>query len=502
MSENKAYDSNFCGSIPVHQINLIQPYGYLIVLDKKDYKIVQASENIKDVFGIAAEELVGTLFIDLLDTSDKKLLNDRFEKDQSDNFSLRLTTKHKKNIIIQTHAKPDYLIIEAEQTPRNAERLFTDVFQDLSFSMSAINGQTNLAAVCEAAVQQLQRISGFDSVLLYRFDEDWNGTVIAEVVGEGMTSYKGLKFPASDIPKQVRQLYLTNPFRMIPQREYTPIRLYPVINPVTHSLIDLSDCNLRSVAGVHIEYMRNMDIKSSMSIRIIKDEQLWGLISCHHKTDHFISYEVRASFELLSNVISQKIASILDKEEYTASQRMIEVRSKLIDQIYAADNWMRSITSEETNLLTLLNSTGAAIVYKGRMVTIGDVPAEEDVNNLIYWLQAKNIKRIYSVASLSAVNEYAVNYIACGSGIIVLPIDTDNGDFIIGFRPEVIRSVEWGGNPNEAIQFEPDKKHYHPRNSFQKWKEEVKNTAIAWNDQELAIAEDFRSYVFEYLVKK
>jgi len=130
------------------------------------------------------------------------------------------------------------------------------------------------------------------------------------------------------------------------------------------------------------------------------------------------------------------------------------------------------------------------------------VPDKTDIENVLYWLQAKEVQKVYAVTNLSEVNEMAEAFTDVGSGIIVLPIDADKGDFIVGFRPEFVQTVEWGGNPNEAINFEPNGKNYHPRNSFRKWKEEVKNSSLAWSEQELEVAEDFRNYVFEYLLRK
>ncbi|WP_114941825.1 GAF domain-containing protein, partial [Mucilaginibacter endophyticus] len=159
----------------------------------------------------------------------------------------------------------------------------------------------------QAAVHELRRITGFDGIMMYRFDEDWNGTVIAEEKdAPELEHYLGHTFPGSDVPRQARDLYLKNSYRLIPDRDFTPVRLYPVMNPVTNTFIDLSDCNLRGVAAVHLEYLKNMNVQASMSIRVIDNGKLWGLIACHHVRPHYLSFETGAVCEMLSSVISNR----------------------------------------------------------------------------------------------------------------------------------------------------------------------------------------------------
>ncbi len=498
----KNFDSDFCGSLPLHQINMIQAYGYLLVLEREDLKIIQASENVNEIFGLGVQQLVRTSFRDYITKEEADSLYLKFQTGIVEKVPLSLTIKtegYAGRFIAVAHVKNEYLILEIEKAGQ--ENSFLDVFQELKYVMAEINRSESVSEASSVVVYQLKKLSGFDRILMYRFDDDWNGTVIAEVKEEGMDPYLGLKFPASDIPKQARALYLKNPYRLIPSGDYTPVRLYPVINPVSQAFIDLSDCNLRAVAGVHLEYMRNMKISASMSIRVIRNDKLWGLISCHHRSPKYLNYETCSVFELLSSVISNKISSIEHKEFFQYINSLQEKKSRLIANTYSCLNLRGGLLEQDINIADLFNAGGAALIYKGKTTCIGNVPDEEDLKNLIYWLQSKGDEKVYSSRNLPGEYEQAANYKETASGIISIPIDSVNGEYLVVFRPEVITTVTWGGNPEEAIRFEADKQKYHPRNSFSAWQEIVSQTSLPWREEELEVAESLRSFIFEFTTK-
>ncbi|ACU06105.1 GAF domain-containing protein [Pedobacter heparinus] len=506
MAEKKNFDSEFCGNLPLHNVNLIQDYGYLLVLEPKGLKIIQASENTVEITGRPVQELVGTALSQYLDVESADKLSDNLKSGIKQRLPFNLSIKNGQNaehFHALMHIKADYILIELEKARDLERKSFTDVFQEIKKIMAAIEQADTVQAVCELAVHEIRKISGFDGVLMYQFDRDWNGTVIAEEKDERLEPYIGQTFPASDVPKQARQLYLKNPYRLIPNRSYQPVRLYPVINPVTNSFIDLSDCNLRSVVAVHLEYMKNMNIDASMSIRVIRNAELWGLISCHHLTEKYLDYEVCSIFEWLSAVISNGVSRILDKEDYDFSSSLQQIRSTLTDRIYDADNIVAGLLPEEgLGLPDLFNATGAAMILNGRMVTQGMVPAEEAIDNLMMWVEGKSINKVFATEHLSGLYEEASEFADIASGVLVIPIDNNKGDYILCFRPEVVETIQWGGDPNQAINFEKDGKRYHPRNSFKLWKQTVKQHALPWKQQELEAAEALRSFLFEFRTKQ
>ena len=502
----KNYDSEFCGSLPLHQINLIQDYGYLLVLDKKTLHIMQVSENTEEIFGTKPADIINQPLDKYVAAEQIRELKSKFDKGISDKIPVTLNFVNgddKKQFLALVHSKNEYLILELEKLDQDFKRFFTDVFQEIKFAMASIEAATSVEETCQAAIRELKKLSGFDGIMMYRFDENWNGTVIVEEKEPGLEKYIGLTFPASDIPKQARAMYQKNPYRLIPNRDYTPVRLYPVINPLTHAFIDLSDCNLRSVASVHIEYLKNMNVVASMSTRVIKDGQLWGLIACHHLTPRYLNYEVCSIFELLSNVISTKIASIINKDSFDQTTGLQQKRAELVEQVYTENNLAKGLLKDKSiNLLSTFNASGAAVIQNGNTEVLGEVPQTEQIENLIFWLQGKNINKTYTVNNLASVYDDAAEFANVGSGLLAIPVDTNKGDYIICFRPELITTINWGGNPDEAINFEPDGKNYHPRNSFQQWQQTVRQTSVPWQRYEIETAEELRSFAFEFKTKQ
>lgn len=504
MTEKKNFNNEFCGSVPIHNINLVQDYGFLLVVSTTDQQIIQASENIRELIGKPVQEIVNTPFASYVQSESLQELEAVVARGITDRIPLSLVfSNNSANIQAIMHLKSDYFILELEKHADTDERYFSNVFQDIKHSIAMIEKASTVQETCEAAIGELREISGFDGVLMYQFDKDWNGTVIAEDKDVRLEPYIGQTFPASDIPKQARDLYLKNPYRLIPNREFTPVRLYPVLNPATNAFINLSDCNLRSVPAVHLEYMKNMGIKASMSIRVIRNEQLWGLISCHNIEAVSVNFEMCSIFELLSSVISNKVTSILNKDEFEHTSRLQEKKSVIIEQIYAEDDIAKGILDKEPeNILNLFNATGVALSLDGKMESTGEVPDADALENLFIWLEGKKINKIFSSDNLSGIYDDALAYSELGSGLLVVPIDGNRGDYVICFRPEVVETINWGGNPNEALTFDPGGKNYHPRNSFKLWQQQVRNTSAAWQTNELDIAESLRSFLFEFRTRQ
>jgi chemotaxis family two-component system sensor kinase Cph1 len=505
----KNYDSAFCGSLPLHKINLVQPHGVLLVINNEDFSLLQVSENVEKLLQKKAADLVGNHLGAFISPAQLAHVKKNFEglSSQKLPFTLTLQTgSGKQDHLALIHRKDKCLLVEVELQPLPAadRSSFTDVYLDIKHTMAAMEQAQDINAVCAIAAAGIKKVSGFDKVMIYQFDGDWNGTVIAELMGEGveLDSYMGLTFPASDIPQQVRNLYLRNPYRLIPDRNAQPVGLYPVINPLTQNFVDLTDCDTRAVAAVHLEYMKNMKIEASMSTRIIKDDNLWGLISCHHRTAKQLSFETCAVLELLSTVLSAKIASLLNKAHFGALASLQDVYARLVEQVYRTDDLLEGLTAYPTTVLDILRAPGVAILSERGIQTVGTTPSKNDIRELALWLYSNNYTKLYHQENLSGVYDEGAGYAAVASGILSLPLNPEKREYIIAFRPELVQSIDWGGDPSTAIQFEKDNLTYHPRNSFAVWQQTVKNTSVAWKSYELEVAEQFRHFISAFMIKK
>lgn len=491
------YDSEFCGNLPIHLINLIQPYGVLLVIDKESLEIIQASENTNSIFRKPANELVNSSLSSLIAPELVDALREKLRNDFNNRIPGVWQINGREHVAL-IHRLEKYLLAEVEIVPLEDDRQgFVNVYQELKYAMTAIEGAHTLEKVCELAASEMKRISGFDKVMIYRFDEEWNGYVIAESREEDMESYYQFTFPASDIPKQARQLYLKNAYRYIPDQNYQPIKLYPVINPITNSFIDLSDCNLRSVPAVHLEYLKNMGVSASLSTRILFEDQLWGLVACHHKTARTMSYEMCSLFEMLSGIISMKIASLQNNEVASKQNFISATWARIVESIYRSEDLYGNLLTAD-GVMKLFNATGVVLSKGNKFQTVGEVPEDAALEELMLWLHTRELKRCYSTNSLREEYEYAKDFNGLASGMLVIPINYTKDQYLILFRPEKVRVINWGGNPEERIQFEKNEKNYHPRNSFKQWQQKVSGVALPWQREELNAAETLRSFIYEY----
>lgn len=487
------YDSEFCGNLPIHLINVIQPYGAILVYDKQSRLVIQLSENCSELFGQPAPEIHGQS-IDTLVPAAARLISTPGKLPVECNINGQ-------DYLVILHEKEIYFILEINlQSARQPLRgSFLDVYQELRSTIREIEQADSVENAARITATELKKASGFDKVMVYRFDTNWNGYVIAEACEEGMETYLGFTFPASDIPRQARELYLKNAYRFIPDVNYEPVKLYPFVNPATQTFIDMSDCNVRGVTSVHIEYLRNMQVQASMSTRIIKDGKLWGLIACHHREAMEVNYKMCAMFELLSGIISARTSSLDNEARHSNEALLTGIYTNLIRTTYRTSDIAESLLGESNNLLDLFAAGGAVLLHNGRNSTKGAVPDQSEVEDLLLWLHTRDAEKVFATNSLSTEYDYAEEYKDYGSGLIAIPIDKARDEYILLFRPEVIRLINWGGDPGGRINYEADMKTYHPRFSFKLWQEQVRGVAKAWTDEELGLAENLRLFIQEYL---
>lgn len=506
-SGKQNYDSDVCGSIPLNFINLIQAHGALLVLERNSFHIVQASENTVQILGTPAESLIQQPLQNFIGDEQLQQLSQMLERwEVSNHLPLSLqwhSSDSSKPFSATLHTRDHYLLLELEEvSEQSSANSFAATYQHISYVISMLKEPSSLTEVSNVAANELKRLSGFERVMVYRFDENWNGTVIAEAQAADLKeSYLGLRFPASDVPKQARDLYFRTPFRIIPDANGPSARLYPVINPITRSLTDISDCILRAVPLVHVEYLQNMGVTASMSTPIIVDNQLWGLIACHHRISKKVNFELRTSFEIISGIIASQISAHEKEESYRYRSMLHGTELKLMEQIYTSKHLTEGLLDNPSYLLDLLQVQGVVLVSNYEYRAVGEVPKEHMVRSLIKWLSRYSKEKIFTTDSLPRIFEEAAPYRDLASGLIAMQI-TGNKHYLLGFRPEVIKSVNWGGNPKQAINFEADGKRYHPRNSFNLWREQVEFSSLLWHPEVLEVAQHVRTAMLEKLLKE
>lgn len=489
--------------MPISFVNQIQDYGFILVCDLS-LTVLQVSDNAEIFTGIPFNTFVDKNISALFTSASYHALQNKLSSTVQKRFTLTVEFNNgaAKAFLVLVHLKEEYCLLEFEPVNDIQTKGFREIYQQIHEASASIQQSKDLNQSLAIAVQELKVFSGFDKVMIYKFDEDWNGHVLAEAMEPGMESYFGITFPASDIPKQARELYLKNPYRLIPDIAYQPSKLYPVINPVSSGFVDLGDCNLRGVIKVHLEYLSNMNVKSSMSTRILKDNVLWGLIACHHREKKFLNYDQCSVFEMFSSIVSARLSALEMQQNLTKTTQRQALMNSIIEHIYSQNILFNAIDSCADSIMELLDCAGLVHVSEAKMKCFGTCPAAVSIQELVIWLQMKNFTTLYATSSLSESYEDAAGMSAIASGLLAFPIIPDKGEYILCFRAEILQRIDWGGNPNEAIQFNTDMKTYHPRHSFEVWKEEIKNVSQPFQEYEMNFAKDLQRIFIESRLKE
>jgi light-regulated signal transduction histidine kinase (bacteriophytochrome) len=350
------------------------------------------------------------------------------------------------------------------------------------------------------AADEVRRITGFDRVLVYRFDANWDGHVIAESRNDELPSYLDLWFPASDIPAQARELYRLNRLRLIADAGYNPVPLVPQLDPRTDQPLDLSFSTLRSVSPIHIEYLHNMGVAASMSISVIREGALWGLIALHNKTPRKVDFEARSACDFLGQALSSQLGALENRAEYEHRLALQSITAKLLSYMAEEEHFIQGLLHHPDELLSFADAAGAAVLFEGRCNLLGRTPTEQQVWQLVDWLSSSGYEEIFSTATLPSQIPDGEVYREAASGVLAIGISKLYRSYVIWFRPEVVQTVKWGGDPRKPVA--PGSTRLHPRTSFETWKETVRGRSLPWRAAEIDSATELRNAVVGIVLRK
>ena len=335
-------------------------------------------------------------------------------------------------------------------------------------------------------------------MLIYRFGEDWDGTVIAEDRDGALPSYLGLRFPASDIPAQARELYRLNRVRIIPDADYAPVPVQG--GPAEAPTIDLSASVLRSVSPVHLEYMRNMGTLASMSVSILVEGRLWGLVSCHHATPRLVTLQVRNACDFLAQVTALQIGALARTAEAGRRVELAAVQGELIARMARERRFADGLARRPSSWLALAGAGGAAAVVDGEVTTAGLTPDRTQILDLVDWLNRNERSEVFATPALAQSFSPAEAYMEVASGLLALRTSQLHPSYVLWFRPEVVQEVTWGGDPNKAVETATGR--LTPRTSFAQWKEKVRGRSQPWDIAVVETARGFRNAILNVVLRQ
>ncbi|KQT58054.1 ATPase [Methylobacterium sp. Leaf456] len=496
-------DLTACDREPIHIVGSVQPHGFLLALDAAG-TIVQASTNAPASAAIGTR--LGAAFPELDALVHRYLDGGAIQDGATYLRTVALGSEEARLFYeVAAHRVDDLVVLELEETDDASGNAGLDALTPrLRAFVERLHAAGSVEDLCQLLAEDIRHVTGFDRALVYRFDRDWHGTVLAESGNGVLPSYLDLRFPASDIPAQARELYRRNRLRIIPDAGYRPVPIRPGTTPGGRPL-DLSQSVLRSVSPVHVEYMRNMGTMASMSVSILVDGALWGLVSCHNHDPKRVPLQARNACDFLTQIFALQLSAKVRGEQAEQRLALGQVQARLLAYMAEEESFIDGLLNHPDDVLALVNASGAAVVTADRCRLLGSTPPEREVRALYEWLSERG--EADDVVATDALSE---DFLRAGaiadraSGLLAISISKKYASYVLWFRPEVVRTVKWGGNPVKPAHPDPEggPDRLHPRKSFEIWKETVKGRSMPWSVPEVEAAKDLRASVLGIVLRR
>jgi chemotaxis family two-component system sensor kinase Cph1 len=469
-----------CEREPIHVPVSIQPYGVLLVVDPETEEIVQTAGDVAGFLGVrgpalgeSVRKVLGrSLSAYMAETGAvlQRVPTYLGTAEYDGRTGLRTLTAHLANGLV-------VLELEPAVEPRPAAL----VLAAIGSINEQIGGASRLLEAVSFAADEVRRISGYDHVMVYQFLADSSGSVVAESKAEDRLTYLNHRFPASDIPAQARALYLRSPIRVIPDVDYIAAPLVPLLLPASATPLDMSHCSLRSVSPVHLKYLKNMGVGASMSVSLIIQGELWGLIACHNHDPRQVPYEARELCKHVAQILSQKIRALSESDQHHYSRSLVANVDRLLREISTSDEPDKALLNSCSALQNLCHSGGFAIDWNGLLATAGRVPPASERQALAEWLRNRMPGgEVFVSESLGEQYSGAKSFRSEGSGLLSLLLPGDDAPLLMWFQAEEVEEISWAGNPNEPVDPHAGPGTLNPRRSFAEWRETVRGRCKPW----------------------
>ena len=496
-----------CEAEPISTPGAVQSHGLFLVLDSDTYLIEQVGVNLIDLLGLEPADVVGRPVSDLIVEADvERALSLISQADSTfvNPFSISLChadgEPHAFNAIAHS--------IEGGISILELEPLSIQVVEDGSLeaylhlvqgSLGSTDELGSVEGIAASIARRVKEFTGFDRVMIYRFAPDFHGEVIAEELEEGMEPYLHLHYPASDIPPQARALYLENWVRLLYDVDAPAAPLYPAQHPRFDTPLPMNRAVLRAMSPYHLQYLRNMGVRSTLTVSLIVGGRLWGLIACHHRTPHFVSYGTRATVSVYGVVMSGQIART-EKAHY---QKALSSGSQALHQVLKSldvrNNLVEEICPHLQEIREVFEADGVIYLDEEVMESSGSCPAADSIREALPCLAKRSGGE--SVISSSVKEDWPElsDPLPAGAGFIAIPFGIDS--WLLMFRQEMISTVRWAGDPGRPVEISGDGV-LNPRASFSEWRQEVKGQSLPWPEHTGILIDELRGGLAGFLVEK
>jgi two-component system, chemotaxis family, sensor kinase Cph1 len=396
------------------------------------------------------------------------------------------------------------VILEFEANGSEQRIVMPDYYGLLKKTITRLHATTTLMDFCQQVTEEFLGLTGLDRVMVYRFHDDDHGEVVAETKRDDLPPWLGLHYPLEDVPKPARDIFMKIWLRPLANAKTPPVELVPLANSDTGRPLDMTYCALRGASIMYTEYLQNMGVAASLTMPIQKNGRLWGLIACHHYTPTAFPYQMRAACEFLAQVVSLQLKSVEDREQLDYRLKLDTLHGQLIATA-AKDGNLNTLTAGQPNLLDGINAGGVALYYFDRWWCVGQTPTDAQLDKLSEWLlkRPELDSSVFATDSLSRAYPEGAELTDMASGLMAVSISLTSDALILWFRPEIIQSISWAGNPHDKPTIlGPNGPRLTPRSSFELFTESVRGRSMPWKEVEMEAASQLRIRIMELVVKR
>jgi light-regulated signal transduction histidine kinase (bacteriophytochrome) len=506
-----------CDDEPVQTPGCIQAHGMLLVLRLNDLVATQVSENCERWTGLRVDQILGSGLSQIVGATAAERIQALTRSESLDCNPCYALTASLPGMPAQApamdmtiHTADGVLLLEMEPSGRGSPvlRQDGDYFSMVRKTIGRLKSTQSLAEFCEVVAHEARSITGLDRAMVYHFHADDSGEVMADARREDLPSWHGLRYPSSDIPKPAREIFKRIGVRPLPHAQGELCEMVPLLNPDTQRPLEMTHCALRGASVMYTEYLQNMGVAATLTMPILRDGALWGLIACHHYTPTPLAYPLRSAAEFLAQIASLEIAQAELREHLQYRIHLDFVHLAVLARV-AGDGQLSVASPSSPSLLDGIKADGVAIFQRSRWLTAGLTPDEQQLNSLATWVR-KRIKELpdslqaYATDALGAVYPAAADFAGRASGVLAIAVSRyADSPLILWFRGEQVQTFNWAGNPHEKpTSVGVLGPRLTPRRSFELWQEHVRGRSSPWQTVEVDAAQQMRRMVMDLVVAR
>lgn len=466
-----------CDREPIHIPGSIQPHGLLLLVDPDRLTVTHAAGEVLRFLG-AMDWQGADCAACLGDTAAHEIA-----KHQAGALRRVGFPGNPGPFDLSFHRSGGRVVVEIE--PAFQVQDAGALLPQLEKAADALERAADLRQVCEVAAVEFHKMTGYARVMVYRFLDDGSGVVLAERTRSGMETFLNHHFPATDIPRQARALYVRNLVRVIPDIGYRPAPLVPPLEE--GDALDMSDCSLRSVSPIHLQYLKNMGVAASASVSIVKDGALWGLIACHNDVPLAIPLDVRGACRALAGSVARQIKAREDTDAYRERVRLRTFEDRVVELLLREGSLDSAMERHLDEMMRMFDADGIAVLRGRESICFGRTPGDGALRDLAAWVNTQRVQPVYSTNELGRRFKLPEEAQPVAAGLMAMVLSASEPWIVMWFRAEAVEIINWAGNPHKDVRVD-DNGVLNPRASFEAWSETVRGRARRWSLPEIEAA--------------